>query len=126
VKAVQKKRGRRQAPELGKTNNTEIHTTLLTPPTQNDCTCNSATSAVNDRSTSEIRKQTKSSLHKHLSFVATMMEFRTTGYNGYAVKYSPFVNDRVAVATAANFGLVGNGRLYILGLTANGILLQRQ
>lgn len=55
-----------------------------------------------------------------------MMEFRTTGYNGYAVKYSPFVNDRVAVATAANFGLVGNGRLYILGLTANGILLQRQ
>jgi hypothetical protein len=71
-------------------------------------------------------KQTISSLHKQLSFVTTMMEFRTTGYNGYAVKYSPFVNDKVAVAASANFGLVGNGRLYILGLTANGIVLQRQ
>ncbi|KAE9363747.1 peroxisomal targeting signal 2 receptor [Stipitochalara longipes BDJ] len=54
------------------------------------------------------------------------MEYRTTGYSGYAVKYSPFVNDRLAVATSANFGLVGNGRLYILGLTANGIILQKQ
>ena len=55
-----------------------------------------------------------------------MMEFLTAGYNGYAVKYSPFVNDRLAVATSANFGLVGNGRVYILGLTANGIILLRQ
>lgn len=54
------------------------------------------------------------------------MEFRTTGYSGYSVKYSPFVNDSLAVATAANFGLVGNGRLYILGLTANGIIAKKQ
>jgi peroxin-7 len=59
------------------------------------------------------------------TFIVTM-EFRTEGYNGYAIKYSPFVNDRLAVATAANFGLVGNGRLYILGLTGNGIVLQKQ
>jgi peroxin-7 len=60
------------------------------------------------------------------TFIIAMMEFLTAGYNGYAVKYSPFVNDRLAVATSANFGLVGNGRLYILGLTANGIVLLRQ
>jgi hypothetical protein len=51
-----------------------------------------------------------------------MLEFRTTGFNGYAVKYSPFYDNRIAVASAANFGLVGNGRLYILELTANGIV----
>ena len=50
-----------------------------------------------------------------------MIEFRTEGFNGYAVKYSPFFDSRIAVAASANFGLVGNGRLYILGLTANGI-----
>lgn len=54
------------------------------------------------------------------------MEFRTSGYNGYAVKYSPYFNDRLAVATSANFGLVGNGRLYILGLAAGGIVLLKQ
>jgi peroxin-7 len=30
------------------------------------------------------------------------------------VKYSPFFEDRIACASAANFGLVGNGRLWIL------------
>ena len=50
-----------------------------------------------------------------------MLEFRTQGFNGYAVKYSPFFDSRVAVASAANFGLVGNGRLYVLNLGSNGI-----
>jgi hypothetical protein len=50
-----------------------------------------------------------------------MLEYRTQGFNGYAVKYSPFFDSRIAVSASANFGLVGNGRLYILGLTANGI-----
>ncbi|KAL8891415.1 MAG: hypothetical protein Q9215_001557 [Flavoplaca cf. flavocitrina] len=54
-----------------------------------------------------------------------MLEFRTQGFNGYAVKYSPFFDSRIAVASAANFGLVGNGRLYILGLTAQGIVAER-
>jgi peroxin-7 len=54
-----------------------------------------------------------------------MMEFRTAGYNGYAVKYSPYFDSRIAVAASANFGLVGNGRLYILGLTANGIRAEK-
>ncbi|RDW90152.1 putative peroxisome biosynthesis protein (Peroxine-7) [Aspergillus mulundensis] len=51
-----------------------------------------------------------------------MLHFRTEGFQGYAVKYSPFFDNRLAVATAANFGLVGNGRLYILELTPNGIM----
>jgi peroxin-7 len=53
------------------------------------------------------------------------MEFRTTGFSGYAVKYSPFIDSRIAVGAAANFGLVGNGRLYVLGLTPNGIVPQK-
>ncbi|KAF1810769.1 WD40 repeat-like protein [Eremomyces bilateralis CBS 781.70] len=49
-----------------------------------------------------------------------MIEFRTQGFNGYSIKYSPFFDSRIAVAASANFGLVGNGRLYVLGLNANG------
>ena len=55
----------------------------------------------------------------------SMLEFRTQGFNGYAVKYSPFFDSRIAVAASANFGLVGNGRLYILGLTPKGIVAEK-
>ena len=54
-----------------------------------------------------------------------MLEFRTQGFNGYAVKYSPYFDSRIAVASAANFGLVGNGRLYVLGLTPEGIVAEK-
>ena len=57
--------------------------------------------------------------------VTSMLEFRTQGFNGYAVKYSPFFDSRLAVTTSANFGLVGNGRLHILGLTPNGIVSEK-
>lgn len=50
-----------------------------------------------------------------------MLEFRTPGFKGFSTKYSPFFDSRMAVATGQHFGIVGNGRLYILGLTANGI-----
>lgn len=53
-----------------------------------------------------------------------MIPFRTTGYNGYACKYSPFYDNKIAVATAANYGLVGNGRLYILSITPDGRIVQ--
>ncbi|RKP08501.1 WD40-repeat-containing domain protein [Thamnocephalis sphaerospora] len=43
-----------------------------------------------------------------------MFRFQTQGFNGYSVKFSPFFEDRIACASAANFGLVGNGRLWIL------------
>ncbi|KAK9313149.1 WD40-repeat-containing domain protein [Lipomyces starkeyi] len=54
-----------------------------------------------------------------------MYSFRTTGFNGYAVQYSPFFDSRLACAASANFGLVGNGRLYVLGLTPTGIVAEK-
>lgn len=42
-----------------------------------------------------------------------MPRFKTT-FNGYAAKFSPFVENRIAVATAQNFGIIGNGRLHVL------------
>lgn len=53
------------------------------------------------------------------------MEYRTTGFSGYAVKYSPFIDSRIAVAAAKNFGLVGNGRVYVFALTPQGIHEER-
>ncbi|KAL6715097.1 peroxisomal targeting signal 2 receptor [Lecanora helva] len=54
-----------------------------------------------------------------------MLEYRTQGFNGYAVKYSPFFDSRIAVASSQHYGLVGNGRLYILGLTPEGVVEEK-
>ena len=54
-----------------------------------------------------------------------MLEFRTPGFKGFGVKFSPFYDSRLAVATGQNFGLVGNGRLYIAGLTDRGIVQEK-
>jgi len=49
-----------------------------------------------------------------------MFHYRTEGYNGYSLKYSPFYDNRLAAAASTNFGLIGNIRLYILSLTPPG------
>ncbi|ANZ77105.1 BA75_03980T0 [Komagataella pastoris] len=49
-----------------------------------------------------------------------MFKFRTNGFSGYAVRYSPFYDNKIAVATSANYGLVGNGRLYVLSIMDDG------
>lgn len=54
-----------------------------------------------------------------------MLEYKLTGYGGYAVKFSPYFNDRLAVAAAKNYGLVGNGALFALAMTDAGIREQR-
>jgi len=54
-----------------------------------------------------------------------MIEFKTDAMNGYAVKYSPFFDNRVAVASSANYGLLGNGRLYVCRLGPNGIVAEQ-
>ncbi|KAM0749288.1 WD40 repeat-like protein [Meredithblackwellia eburnea MCA 4105] len=41
---------------------------------------------------------------------------RTDGFAAYSVAYSPFFPNKLAVAGSANFGLVGNGRLNIIGV----------
>lgn len=55
--------------------------------------------------------------------MAAMLEFRTHGFNPYAVKYSPYYDNKIAVATAANFGIVGNGRAFVLNLTNEGTIV---
>ena len=39
--------------------------------------------------------------------------FSTDGYAGYSVAFSPFYPDLIATAASSNFGIVGNGRLYV-------------
>lgn len=36
-----------------------------------------------------------------------------TAFNAYSVKFSPFLENRFAVATAQNFGIIGNGRQHV-------------
>ncbi|KAI0966867.1 WD repeat domain-containing protein [Xylaria arbuscula] len=57
--------------------------------------------------------------------MASMLEFRTPGFNPYAVKYSPYYDSRIAVASAANYGIVGNGRLFCLGLGPQGVQVEK-
>lgn len=37
----------------------------------------------------------------------------TPGFAHYNLAWSPFHSDRLAVASSANYGLVGNGRLHL-------------
>ncbi|XP_047165331.1 peroxisome biogenesis protein 7-like [Vigna umbellata] len=43
--------------------------------------------------------------------------FSKPPFNCYSVKFSPFYENRLAVATAQNFGILGNGRLHVLILS---------
>jgi peroxin-7 len=38
-------------------------------------------------------------------------------FNGYSVQFSPF-DDRLAVGAAQNFGIIGNGKQYVLQVTS--------
>jgi peroxin-7 len=42
---------------------------------------------------------------------------QTPGFAHYSLAWSPFHTSRLALASAANFGLVGNGRLHLVSLT---------
>lgn len=41
-----------------------------------------------------------------------------TAFQGYSLKFSPFEDGRIAVATAQNFGIIGNGKQYVLQASA--------
>ena len=45
------------------------------------------------------------------------VSLHTPGFAHYAVAWSSFHPTRLAVASAANFGLVGNGRLHLISVT---------
>ncbi|GAC93690.1 hypothetical protein PHSY_001255 [Pseudozyma hubeiensis SY62] len=53
-----------------------------------------------------------------------LARIRTPGFAGYGLAWSPFFSHRLAVASSANYGLVGNGRLHILSLSPNASSLQ--
>lgn len=46
------------------------------------------------------------------------------GFSGYGVQYSPFFDNRLAVAAGSNFGLVGNGKLFILEIDRSGRIVE--
>ncbi|KAK4737982.1 hypothetical protein R3W88_001679 [Solanum pinnatisectum] len=48
-----------------------------------------------------------------------MPMFKTL-FNGYSIKCSPFYENQLAVATAQNFGILGNDRVHIFQLSPNG------
>ncbi|KAI9054698.1 hypothetical protein LZ554_001850 [Drepanopeziza brunnea f. sp. 'monogermtubi'] len=56
---------------------------------------------------------------------SVVLAFQTAGFKGYDAKFSPFYDNKLAVAASSNYGLVGNGRGYILNLTDNGIVCQQ-
>ncbi|AET39314.1 Pex7p Ecym_4249 [Eremothecium cymbalariae DBVPG len=53
-----------------------------------------------------------------------LIGYHMKGYSGYAVQYSPFFDNKLAVATGSNFGLVGNGKLFILDITPQGKIVE--
>lgn len=53
-----------------------------------------------------------------------MLRYHMQGFSGYGVQYSPFFDNRLAVAAGSNFGLVGNGKLFILEIDRSGRIVQ--
>ena len=54
---------------------------------------------------------------------APPLTLHTPGFAHYGLAWSPFHDGRLAVASAANFGLVGNGRLHCASLGPGPTLL---
>lgn len=49
------------------------------------------------------------------------MFYRTAAFQGYAIKFSPFEENKVAVAGSQNFGIIGNGKQFVLQFGPEGI-----
>lgn len=71
---------------------------------------------VGPRTKNKLRLAEVDSLNSSSTPRATAMPLFKTPFNGYSVKFSPFFENRLAVATAQNFGILGNGRLHVLAL----------
>lgn len=46
------------------------------------------------------------------------MMYRTAAFQGYSLRFSPFEPDKVAVAGSQNYGIIGNGRQFVLQVRA--------
>lgn len=51
---------------------------------------------------------------------------RTAGFAHHGLKFSPFFDNRFAVASGANFGLIGNGRVHLMTLGPQGLVVEKQ
>ncbi|CCE62242.1 hypothetical protein TPHA_0C00860 [Tetrapisispora phaffii CBS 4417] len=49
-----------------------------------------------------------------------ILQYNIGGNSGYSIQYSPFFDNRLAVASGSNYGLVGNGKLFILDIDERG------
>jgi peroxin-7 len=56
----------------------------------------------------------------------TLGELQTPGFAHYSLAWSPFVPNRLAMASSANYGLVGNGRLHVVHLDQGGLKVDKQ
>lgn len=52
-----------------------------------------------------------------------MLRYSTPQFSGSSVQYSPYFDNKIAVGSGANYGLVGNGKLSLLDIQPNGSLL---
>ena len=50
-----------------------------------------------------------------------VLRAKTPRFAHHNVAWSPFFEDRMAVASGANFGLVGNGRLHLVQMGQGGL-----
>ncbi|SCU90150.1 LADA_0F02168g1_1 [Lachancea dasiensis] len=53
-----------------------------------------------------------------------MLRYHMQGFSGYGIQYSPFFDNKIAVASGSNFGLVGNGKLFILDIDNKGRMME--
>lgn len=54
-----------------------------------------------------------------------MLRLKTPSFAHHSLAFSPFFEDRLAVASGANFGLVGNGRVHIVTLGQGGLVVSK-
>merc|ERR1712166_252113 len=60
--------------------------------------------------------------HSHAApWQFNMVRFQTEGICGYSVEFSPFSETRLACAGAQHFGIIGNGKQYILDTTGGAV-----
>lgn len=53
-----------------------------------------------------------------------MLRYHTPGFSGYGLQYSPYYDNKIALATGSNYGLIGNGKLSILDIQRNGQVVE--
>lgn len=55
-----------------------------------------------------------------------VLRVKTPQYTHNGIAFSPYFEDRIAVASGTNFGLIGNGRVHILSLGPAGLQVVKQ